>query len=153
MDIDEIKTLMEAMAASDLSEMQVEKDGWTLRLIRSVPCAAPTPMPMPMPMPRAAAKEATTVAPSVAKPTAAKVVAVDTSVRSPLSGVVHLRPAPDAPPFVEAGQSVASGDVLCLVEAMKMFNEIRAERPGTVEALLVCAGEEVEAGQSLLRIA
>ena len=149
MDIDEIKTLMEAMAASDLSEMQVEKDGWTLRLTRSVPCAAPTPMPMP----RAAAKEATIVAPSVAKPTAAKAVAVDTSVRSPLSGVVHLRPAPDAPPFVEAGQSVASGDVLCLVEAMKMFNEIRAERAGTVEALLVCAGQEVEAGQSLLRIA
>lgn len=147
MDIDEIKTLMEAMAASDLSEMQVEKDGWTLRLTRSVPCAAPTPMP------RAAAKEATIVAPSVAKPTAAKPVAVDTSVRSPLSGVVHLRPAPDAPPFVEAGQSVASGDVLCLVEAMKMFNEIRAERPGTVEALLVSAGQEVEAGQSLLRIA
>lgn len=147
MDIDEIKTLMEAMAASDLSEMQVEKDGWTLRLTRGAPGEVVVAR---------AAKEATgaaIVAPRAAQAPVIRPQAADTAVRSPLSGVVHLRPSPDSPPFVEAGRSVTSGDVLCLVEAMKMFNEIRAERAGTVEALLVSAGEEVEAGQSLLRIA
>lgn len=146
MDIDEIKTLMEAMAASELSEMQVEKDGWTLRLIRTVPEERPAAKVTPT------ATNAI-VGSRAARPVDVELEAAATVVRSPLSGVVHFGPAPNAPPFVEAGQSVGSGDILCLVEAMKMFNEIRAERAGTVEALLVSAGDEVEAGQSLLRIA
>jgi acetyl-CoA carboxylase biotin carboxyl carrier protein len=70
-----------------------------------------------------------------------------------MPGIVHLRPAPDRPDFVSAGSSIAPGAVVCLVEAMKTFLEVRAERGGVVDAVLVASGEEVELGQPLVRIA
>jgi acetyl-CoA carboxylase biotin carboxyl carrier protein len=70
-----------------------------------------------------------------------------------LFGVVHLGSAPGEPPFVVAGQAVKAGQTLCVIEAMKVFNEVRAERDATVQAVLVTAGQEVEAGQPLLRFA
>lgn len=74
-------------------------------------------------------------------------------MRAPLYGVVHLKPAPDEPPFVTAGIAVKAGQTLCMIEAMKIFNEVRAEHDATVEAVLVTSGQEVEAGQALLRLA
>jgi len=71
---------------------------------------------------------------------------------APLSGVLHLSPAPGADPFVCVGQAIRVGDTLCIIEAMKVFNAIRAERDGTVAAVLVTSGNEVEAGQMLMRI-
>ncbi|WAJ29938.1 acetyl-CoA carboxylase biotin carboxyl carrier protein [Antarcticirhabdus aurantiaca] len=147
MDIDEIKVLMEAMAASDLSEMQVAKEGWTLRLTRA---AGQVGTAQAATAPAGKAVAAAPAAPRSGEPAAP---AADRTVRSPLSGVVHFRPSPDAPPFVETGRAVSAGEVLCLVEAMKMFNEIRAERAGTVEAILVSPGEDVDAGQPLLTLA
>jgi acetyl-CoA carboxylase biotin carboxyl carrier protein len=73
-------------------------------------------------------------------------------VRAPLSGLVHLSPAPDAPDFVVVGRKVEAGDVVAVIEAMKVFNEIRAERASTVEALYIASGDEVDAGQLLIRI-
>jgi len=70
---------------------------------------------------------------------------------APLYGVVHLQPTPGEPPFVQAGQAVRAGQTLCVIEAMKVFNEVRAERDATVEAVLVRSGQEVEAGQALFR--
>jgi acetyl-CoA carboxylase biotin carboxyl carrier protein len=136
MDSDEIKALIAAFAASDLAEMELTRGDWTLRLVRS----AGGPVGRPETAPRAAAA-----------PTPAAVV-VETGVRAPLSGLVHLRPSPGAPEFVAVGRRVEAGDVVAVIEAMKVFNEIRAERAGTVEALLVASGEEVEAGQLLMRI-
>jgi acetyl-CoA carboxylase biotin carboxyl carrier protein len=72
---------------------------------------------------------------------------------APLYGVVHLRPTPDEPPFVVAGQAVKAGQTLCVIEAMKVFNEVRAEYDATVAAVLVTSGQEVEAGQALMRFA
>jgi acetyl-CoA carboxylase biotin carboxyl carrier protein len=69
-----------------------------------------------------------------------------------LPGLVHLRPSPDAPPFVLVGQTVKAGDTVCLIEAMKVFNSVRAERAGTIAAVLVTSESEVEAGQTLMRI-
>ena len=74
-------------------------------------------------------------------------------VLATLYGVVHLQPSPGEPPFVEAGASVKAGQTLCVIEAMKVFNEVRAERDGTVESVMVKSGQEVEAGQALLRFA
>ena len=74
-------------------------------------------------------------------------------LRAPLSGVLHLRPAPDAEPFVRVGQTVQAGDPVCIIEAMKVFNQVRAERAGCVVAILAEGGTEVDAGQTLLRIA
>lgn len=135
MDADEIKALIEAFAASDLAEMELTRGDWTLRLVRSA--GGPVGRPETAPRPAAAP---------------APVAAVETGVRAPLSGLVYLSPSPGAPDFVAVGRRVEAGDVVAVIEAMKVFNEIRAERAGTVEALLVASGEEVEAGQLLMRI-
>jgi len=71
---------------------------------------------------------------------------------APLYGVVHLQPTPGEPPFVQPGQAVEPGQTLCVIEAMKVFNEVRADADGVIEAVLVASGEEVEGGQALFRI-
>jgi acetyl-CoA carboxylase biotin carboxyl carrier protein len=140
MDPDTLKTCIDAMAASDLAEMTFQKDGWTLRLCRG---AAPRP----------AAAQATAPIPNPAiLPRPKRATPADAEIRAPLSGVVHLRPAPDRPEFVSAGLRIAPGAVVCLVEAMKTFLEVRAERGGLVDAILVASGDEVEFGQSLVRM-
>ena len=145
MDSQQIKTLIAAMAASDLSEMEFSQDGWTLRLVRN---AQALPQPEPQ---RASVK-------SMPRATVARSAPVAEPTRSaellaPLYGVVHLRPAPGEPPFVVAGQAVKAGQTLCVIEAMKVFNEVCADRDATVQALLVESGQEVEAGQALVRYA
>jgi acetyl-CoA carboxylase biotin carboxyl carrier protein len=71
---------------------------------------------------------------------------------APLSGVLHLSPSPNAAAFVAVGQAIKRGDTLCIVEAMKVFNRVTAERDGLIEAVLVESGSEIEAGQTLMRI-
>jgi acetyl-CoA carboxylase biotin carboxyl carrier protein len=73
-------------------------------------------------------------------------------VRSPMVGTFYNAPSPDAPPFVEEGQAVQAGDVLCIVEAMKMMNQIEADKSGTIKAVLVENGEPVEFDQPLFSI-
>jgi acetyl-CoA carboxylase biotin carboxyl carrier protein len=73
-------------------------------------------------------------------------------LEAPLAGIVHFRPAPDAPAFIEPGDAVRVGDPLCIIEAMKVFNTVRAEHDGVVAAILVPSGSEVDAGQPLLRL-
>lgn len=141
MDLDHIKALIELMAASDLSEMEVSEGGWTLRLSRRA--AALPAMPSTAPAPRRAAA----VPPPEPNP------APSPDLRAPLSGVIHLQAEPGAPPFVRPGATVAAGATLCLIEAMKVFNTVRAERAGTIAAVLVENGAEVDAGQTLMRIA
>ena len=83
---------------------------------------------------------------------AASAPTVDAGVRAPLAGLVYLSPNPGVPPFVSVGSHVEAGAVVAVIEAMKVFNEVRAERAGTVEAILIGSGEEVDAGQLLMRI-
>ena len=147
MDPQQIKTLMDAMASSDLSEMEFSQDGWTLRLARG---PAATPLPAAQGKPVAAPARGAAGAVRAAEVTAD---ATPTELRAPLYGVVHLRPSPEEPPFILAGQSVTAGQTLCVIEAMKVFNEVRAELDATVDAILVTSGQEVEAGQVLLRFA
>jgi acetyl-CoA carboxylase biotin carboxyl carrier protein len=147
MDLEQLKTFIDAMAASDLAEMTFSEGGWTLRLSRGVGHhveAAPTVMPLPAAAPAS-------VPPVPLRPKRA--AAAEAEIRAPMPGVVHLRPAPDRPAFVAPGASIAPGAVVCLVEAMKTFLEVRAERGGLVDAVLVVSGDEVELGQPLMRIA
>lgn len=139
MDLDEIRELMAAFAASDLAEMRLVRGDWTLHLVRSADgtFAEAAPAAVRTARPRAVASA----------PTAA-----DESVCAPLAGLVYLSPNPDAAPFVTVGSRVEAGAVVAVIEAMKVFNEIRAERAGAVEAILVASGDEVDAGQPLLRI-
>lgn len=143
MDTDEIKALIAAFAASDLAEMELTRGDWTLRLVRS-PSGAAVARPAGGPVGRPESAQHAAAAPVPA--------AVETGVRAPLSGLVYLSPSPGAPDFVAVGRRVEAGDVVAVIEAMKVFNEIRAERAGIVEALLVASGEEVDAGQLLMRI-
>ena len=148
MDPHQIKTLIDAMAATDLAEMEYSQDGWTLRLVRHAPASPTSDAPRTsVGAPKRAA---------AARPSAAPVHAEATSaaeLHAPLFGVVHLGPSPGEPPFVAVGQAVKAGQTLCVIEAMKVFNEVRAERDATLQAVLVTSGQEVEAGQPLLRFA
>ena len=72
---------------------------------------------------------------------------------APLFGVVHLQQSPGDPPFVSVGQAIRAGQTLCVIEAMKVFNEVRAEHGATVADVLVASGQDVEAGQPLFRFA
>jgi acetyl-CoA carboxylase biotin carboxyl carrier protein len=148
MDPQQIKTLIDAMASSDLAEMEFSQDGWTLRLVRRS-ATSPSPASSRAPV-VGAARGAADSTRAVDAPVAA---ATSTELLAPLYGVVHLRPTPDEPPFVVAGQTVKAGQTLCVIEAMKVFNEVRAEYDATVAAVLVTSGQEVEAGQALMRFA
>ncbi len=137
MDPLQIKAFIDAMASSDLAEMEFSRDGWTLKLVRRPSAAAQTHALAPRP--------ATPPAPTPATPLAPH------ELQAPLYGVVHLQASPGDTPYVAAGQAVRAGQTLCVIEAMKVFNEVRAEHDAVVDAVLVSSGQEVEAGQALLR--
>jgi acetyl-CoA carboxylase biotin carboxyl carrier protein len=151
MDDHEIKTLIEAMASSDLTEMEVCRNGWTLRLVRRAGTGArrePPPRRPPLepelPAPEFPAPEFPVGDPAMDR---------DASlVRAPVSGLVYLAPSPEDPPFAPLGGAVQAGATVCVIEAMKVFIEVRAERGGPIEAVLVASGDEVQADQPLLRI-
>ena len=139
---EQIKTLIDALAASDLAELEYSEDGSTLRLVKqSALAAAPTAR-----HPTAARQGPAAVSAEPALPEAAPAECL-----APLYGMVHLQSAPGEPPFVQPGQAVEAGQMLCVIEAMKMFNEVRAERAGSVRQVLAHSGQEVEAGQPLFR--
>lgn len=141
---EQIKTLIDALAASDLAELEYSEDGSTLRLVKqSALAAAPTAR---RPAAARQARAAASAEPALPEAAPAECLA-------PLYGVVHLQPAPGEPPFVQPGQAVEAGQVLCVIEAMKMFNEVRADAAATVQAVLVRSGQEVDAGQPLFRFA
>jgi len=142
---EQIKTLIDALAASDLAELEFSENGSTLRLVKLAALGAAPSARRPGAV-RSARPEA------VAQQAAAAAPAGDECF-APLHGVVHLQPAPGEPPFVRQGQAVEAGQLLCVIEAMKMFNEVRADAGGTVQQVLVQSGQEVEAGQSLFRFA
>ncbi len=149
MEQQQIKACIDAMAASDLAEMEFSQEGWTLRLVRRSTEAAlaaadiAAPGPFIGLLPSAAAP---TTEPADAEPPAA-------SLCAPLYGVVHLSPEPGEPTFVAVGQAVTAGQILCVIEAMKVFNQVLAERDAVVQEVLVRSGQEVEAGQPLMRFA
>jgi acetyl-CoA carboxylase biotin carboxyl carrier protein len=142
MDLPQIKAFIDAMASSDLTELEASKDGWTLRLVRRGG-------------PRTAARRVADPPPERQSPRnewLPKTAVATPELCAPLSGIVYLRPSPNQPPFVVVGQAVTAGTTVCVIEAMKTFSEIRAERDGVVEAILVVPETLVDAGQPLMRI-
>ena len=132
MDQQLIKAFIDAMQASDLSEMEFSQDGWTLKLTRN-PTAGTSATDSKAPQGTVRSK-APAAAPQ-SSPLRPAAVAASKEVAAPLYGVVHLQQAPGDPPFVAAGQAVKTGQTLCVIEAMKVFNEVRAEFDGTVVEL------------------
>jgi acetyl-CoA carboxylase biotin carboxyl carrier protein len=154
MDLPRIKSLIEVMADSDLSEMRLTEQGWTLTLSRGSSLTSATNAPSDPPPSRTSPVQAE-VLPAGALPSPAassiSLAAAPAECRSPLFGVLHWRAAPQEPLFVSPGQAVKAGQTLCVIEAMKVFNTVTAERDGVVDALLVEAGQEVDVGQPLIR--
>jgi len=143
LDLEQLRELIRLLDESNLTEIEVEHDDDRIR-IRREPAAA------------AAAVTAATVTPTVAvSPAAGATDAGDDDasyVTSPFVGTFYRSPSPDQDPFVEVGDDVAPGQVLCIVEAMKLMNEIEAESPGKIVEVLVENGKPVEYGDRLFRI-
>lgn len=149
MDIRKVKKLIELLEASSVDEIEIKEGEESVRISRNTgaPVAMATaPMPVAPAIPAPAA-------PAVAAPAPAPAADTDNAVKSPMVGTFYRSPSPDAPSFVEVGQSVRAGDVLCIVEAMKMMNQIEADRAGTVTAIHAENGEPVEFDQPLITIA
>lgn len=149
MDLRKIKKLIELLEESNLAEIEIHEGEESVRLSRST--AAPAPV---------AALPAPVATPAAAAPTPAPAASDDEDaglpdgelVRSPMVGTFYDSPNPDSDPFVKEGQKVSKGETLCLVEAMKMFNQIESEVSGTVVAVLVESGQPVEFDQPLFVI-
>lgn len=152
MDIRKVKKLIELLESSDIAEIEIKEGEEAVRISR-VSKAAPAPVQYMAPAPVAA--------PASAPAAAAAAPEADTSapkklngnvIKSPMVGTFYRSPSPSSPVFVEVGQHVKVGDVICIVEAMKMMNQIEADHSGVVEAILVEDGEPVEFDQPLLTI-
>ncbi len=146
MNLKEIKEILEILKGSDVSEIEVVRGENVLKVRRGVaveyrPAAAP---PAPMPPPAAEAPQAK-AAPAPPKANVKEIV-------SPIVGTFYRAPAPDAAPFVEVGTRVTKGQVLCIVEAMKIMNQIESDASGTVAAILVENAQPVAYGQPLFHI-
>ena len=151
MDIRKVKKLIELLEESNIGEIEIKEGEESVRISRAGnQPAAPVASAAPAPAPSPAAAPAEAPAAEPAAPAAAPVA--DNAVLSPMVGTFYRSPSPEAPSFVEVGQTVRVGDVLCIVEAMKMMNQIEADRAGTVTAIHVENGEAVEFDQPLISV-
>ena len=151
MDIRKVKKLIELLEESNIDEIEVKEGEESVRISRN---SARAMMPMAQPMVQAAPAPAPAPAAAPAAPAASPPAAAEGHVlRSPMVGTFYRAPSPTAASFVEVGQTVKAGDVVCIVEAMKMMNQIEADRSGTITAILVDNGEPVEFDQPLFSIA
>lgn len=145
MDIRKVKKLIELLESSDIAEIEIKEGEESVRISRgstSVPAPIAYQAPAPVPAPAAA--------PAAAAP--APAAESGHAIKSPMVGTFYRSPSPSSPVFVEVGKHVKAGDVVCIVEAMKMMNQIEADHAGVVEAILVEDGEPVEFDQPLIRI-
>lgn len=152
MDMRTIKKLIELIQETGIAEIEICEEGKTVRITREAkmapimpqtyiaPASAPQPLPAQAASPSALAKE--------------EPAFLDNkhTVKAPMVGTVYLSPSPGAKAFIQVGQTVKAGETLCLIEAMKMFNQIEADKTGTVTAILVDSGVPVEFNQPLFVI-
>jgi acetyl-CoA carboxylase biotin carboxyl carrier protein len=159
----ELRELIELISRSNFVTFEIEREGFKLKLEKGgapapsqvvvVPAAA-APVPVAA-APLASAVPAAAVAPAAAAPAAAPAESADSGLvemTSPIVGTFYRQPSPSAPPFVEPGSKVRKGQVLCIIEAMKLMNEIEAEMDAEVVEILVASGQPVEFGEVLFRL-
>jgi acetyl-CoA carboxylase biotin carboxyl carrier protein len=158
-DLEFLERLIQAIDKSTLDSIEIERGGTRVRLAKTPP---PAPLPVPVVAP-SSAPSASPGAPSapaagmtpqgVTAPEAAQPVASRLKdVTSPMVGTFYRAPAPDAPSYVERGAHVSVGDTLCIIEAMKLMNELESDVEGTIVEILVENGQPVEYGQVLFRV-
>ena len=157
MDLRKLKTLIDLVSESGVAELEITEGDDHVRIVNrkdSAPAAAAAAVAAPAPIPVAAAAaptaEAAAAAPAAAAPAAAE---NRQTINSPMVGTFYRAPSPGAKPFVDVGQHVKAGDTVCIIEAMKLLNEIEAETDGVIQEILVENGAPVEFGQPLFVIA
>ncbi|MFC7462397.1 acetyl-CoA carboxylase biotin carboxyl carrier protein [Hydrogenophaga defluvii] len=152
MDLRKLKTLIDLVSESNVSELEITEAEGKVRIVKSAPVGGVAPMMQAAPLvtlaPAAAAAQPAVAAaePVVAAAPAGHVV------KSPMVGTFYRASSPGAKPFVEVGASIKEGEAICIVEAMKILNEIEADKTGTVTQILVENGQPVEYGQPLFII-
>jgi acetyl-CoA carboxylase biotin carboxyl carrier protein len=149
MDIRKVKKLIELLEESGIAEIEIKEGEESVRISRQSTGAHAVPM-MPAPMPQYVAPAAAAAAHATAP--AAPAAPDAHTVTAPMVGTFYAAPAPGAKAFVDLGTEVKAGDVLCIIEAMKMMNQIESDLTGRVTAVLVKNGEPVEFGQPLFII-
>jgi acetyl-CoA carboxylase biotin carboxyl carrier protein len=148
MDIRKVKKLIELLEESGIAEIEIKEGEEAVRISRH-PVGAPVAFQA---APMVAAPAATAPVAEAAAPAAGSAVPAGHTVNSPMVGTFYRAPSPNASPFVEVGQRVNVGDTLCIIEAMKMLNQIEADKAGSITAILVDNAEPVEYGQALFVI-
>ncbi len=149
MDLRKLKTLIDLVAESGIAELEITEGEGKVRIVKFSQTLQPVAPAQPQPAPVAAAAPAAGAAAAPAAPAAP----TGHIVKSPMVGTFYRAPNPSSPPFVEVGATVAEGDALCIIEAMKLLNEIEADKSGVIREILVENGEPVEFGQPLFVIA
>jgi acetyl-CoA carboxylase biotin carboxyl carrier protein len=149
MDLRKLKTLIDLVSESNVSELEITEAEGKVRIVKGgaspVPMQAPVVLPPVAPAAVPAAAAAAAAAPAPAEP-------AGHAVTSPMVGTFYRAASPGAKPFVEVGSQVKAGETICIIEAMKILNEIEADKSGTVTQILCENGQAVEYGQPLLII-
>ncbi|RXK53176.1 acetyl-CoA carboxylase biotin carboxyl carrier protein [Oleiharenicola lentus] len=158
MDLKQIKQIIDLMKRSELSEFEFEEEGFKIKIKRGVnglPMVAAAPQsthPFPVLLPEASAAPKSLPTPHSNTAASGGDEAGFAYVKSPMVGTFYRSPSPENPPFVDSGTKVEEKSVVCIIEAMKIMNEIQAEAKGTVVEVLVENGQPVEYGQRLFKV-
>jgi acetyl-CoA carboxylase biotin carboxyl carrier protein len=152
MDLRKLKTLIDLVSESNVSELEITEAEGKVRIVKSgpAPVAVMTSAVAPAPVTLAAPAPAPSAVPAVAEPVAA--APAGHQVKSPMVGTFYRASSPDAKAFVEIGSQVKEGDTICIIEAMKILNEIEADKSGTITQVLAENGQAVEYGAPLFVI-
>ena len=157
MDLRKLKTLIDLVSESNISELEITEADGKVRIVKADPHAAATPMMMMAPAPMQAAatpvvRTAAAVAAEAAEAAAAEAAETGHIVKSPMVGTFYRAASPGGKPMVEIGAAIKSGEPICIIEAMKIMNEIEADESGTIAKILCENGQAVEFGQPLFVI-
>ena len=153
MDLRKLKTLIDLVAESTIAELEVTEGDSKVRIVKNLGTAMPQmPQVQYMPMPMPAQAQAAAVAAPLAAADFAPAAPEGNIVKAPMVGTFYRAPGPDKGPYVEIGQTVKSAEPICVIEAMKLLNEIEAGFDGVIKEILVENGQPVEFGQPLFRI-
>ena len=150
MDIRKVKKLIELLEQSNINELEINEGDESVRISRGGTAVTYAAVPAPAPVVAAPAPVASAAAAETAAPESEEIKGH--AVKSPMVGTFYASPAPGSPAFVSVGQTVAAGDVICIIEAMKMMNQIEADKAGTIDAILIEDGEAVEFDQPIVTI-
>ncbi|MGM9483752.1 acetyl-CoA carboxylase biotin carboxyl carrier protein [Roseateles sp. NT4] len=154
MDLRKLKTLIDLVSESNISELEITEADGKVRIVKSDPAAAVAMQPVYTAAPAAPVVHAAAAAPMAAAAAPAATAPVETGhiVKSPMVGTFYRASSPNAKPFADVGQQVKEGEAICIIEAMKIMNEIEADKTGTITKVMCENGQAVEFGQPLFVI-